>query len=307
MRRPVLGLALAALVLGTFAGTAGGEAPSSSGWWTSTPGATPQEEGGFEVSALAGSTVSVAALRFATAAAGGGATLTLTESGGTVTPTTALQACPTTDPWEPANPGALDDAPTPDCTAAVPLTRDEAAATWTGQVGGILGAGTIMIVPGETPSGGSPVDVGFRVTFSGADLAVSAAIVSPTAPSPTPSPSPTPGTSGGGGFAPSPSSPSFTPSPAPASPGISAGPVTPTTAAGATTVTTVAVAPGDADASSEEAFAAPELAPGATVGGGGTDQPWERLLFLIPMSALAGVLWVYAKRVLTQRGVLEEA
>lgn len=303
LRRPVLGLVVSALAFGVLSGVAGGEPPSAVGWWTSTPGASAAEEGGFEVAAVAGSDVSVAALRFATAAAGATATLTLTEAGGTVTPTTSLQACPTTDPWMPANPGSMDDAPEPDCTNAVPLTRDEEAATWTGSVGGILGAGSIMIVPGEAPEGGSPVDLGFRVEFSGADLAVVTASPSGVS-SPTPSPSPTP--SGGGG-----GSPSFSPSPSPSpsSGSISgAGPVTPTTVAvDATTVTTVAVeADADASSSSEEAFGAPDLAPGATVGGG-SDQPWERLLFLVPLSALAGVLWVYAKRFLSQRGVLEEA
>ncbi|HYD10456.1 MAG TPA: hypothetical protein VEA78_10165, partial [Acidimicrobiales bacterium] len=121
MRRPLIGLAVAAFVFGALTGTAGSEAPSAVGWWTSTPGAAAADDGGFEVAALAGNDVSVAALRFATAPAGGTATLTLTESGGTVTPTTSLQACPTVDPWEPANPGALEDAPTPDCTSAVAL------------------------------------------------------------------------------------------------------------------------------------------------------------------------------------------
>ena len=125
MRRPLIATALCALAVGTFAGTASGEAPSSVGWWTSTPGAAAAEDGGFEVAAVAGNPTSVAALRFATASGGSTATLTLNESGGTVTPTAALQVCPTTQPWEPANPGALEDAPEPDCSAAVPLTRDE--------------------------------------------------------------------------------------------------------------------------------------------------------------------------------------
>jgi hypothetical protein len=307
MRRPLIGFVLSALAFGALAGTAGSEPPSAVGWWTSTPGAGAAEDGGFEVAAVAGNHVSVAALRFANAAGGATATLTLTEAGGTVTPTTALQACPTTEPWEPANPGALDDAPEPDCTAAVPLTRDEEAATWTGSVSGILGAGTIMIVPGETPGGGSPLDVGFRVEFSGADLVVTTP--SASGPSPTPAPLPSGGGSGGtsGGSSGGSSFPSSSPSPSPALSG--AGPVTPTTVAagGGTTVTTVAVDEGDASGGSEDAFGAPDLAPGATVGGGGSDQPWERLLFLVPLSALAGVLWIYAKRFLTQRGVLEEA
>ena len=309
MRRPLIGFVLSALAFGALAGTAGSEPPSAVGWWTSTPGAGAADEGGFEVAAVAGNAVSVAALRFASAPAGATATLTLKEAGGTVTPTTALQACPTTDPWEPANPGPRDEAPEPDCTAGVPLTRDEDAATWTGSVSGILGAGTIMIVPGETPGGGSPLDVGFRVTFSGADLVVVTTSPSGPSPSPTPAPLPSGGGSSGGGSSGGSSFPSPSPSPS-SSPSLSgAGPVTPTTVAagGGTTVTTVAVEEGDASGSSEEAFGAPDLAAGATVGGGGSDQPWERLLFLVPLSALVGVLWIYAKRFLTQRGVLEEA
>lgn len=311
MRRPLIGLAVGALALGLSTGAASGEAPSAVGWWTSTPGAAAADDGGFEVSAVAGSPVSVAALRFATAAAGSTATLTLTEAGGTVTPTTALQACPTTDPWQPANPGPMEEAPEPDCTAAVELTRDEEAATWTGSVGGILGAGSIMIVPSETPGGGSPLDVGFRVTFSGADLVVTTPSVSPTGPS---APAPLPSGSGGSGSGSGSSGGSGGGSSTPVTPSSGGsfsgpGPVTPTTVAGGgTTVTTVAVSEDGADdGGSEEAFGAPDLAPGATVGGGGTDQPWERLLFLVPLSGLMGVLWIYAKRFLTQRGVLEEA
>lgn len=285
----------AVLLAAGIAGALDGDPPAASGWWTDQPGATAQPDGGFQVGGIGGQPVSVAAVRFSTPSGVVSATLSLQESGGFVTPATSLQVCPTTDPWEPANPGPMADAPAPDCSEPVVLTRDADKLEWTAEVAGLLpslgGEPALMIVPATEGASGSPLDPGSSVTFSGAALKVVAA--PGTTASPTTSLSFT-SPSGGGGS----SSPSFGGSPSSGSvSGI--GPVTPTSVAAAPP-TTVA-------SPNEEAFAPPALSAGATPGGGDSNQPWERLLFLVPLSAAIGVGSVYSKRLLQQRGVLEEA
>jgi hypothetical protein len=298
MRRALLLAApLLALASSGVAGALSGDAPRALGWWSQDPTAAEQPGGGFQVAAAGGQAVSIAALRFDVPDGALNGTLSLQEAeGGVVSPATALQVCTTADPWEPANPGPWADAPAPDCETPIELTRDEASLTWSASVPADA-AGSLVVVPGETAGGGSPVDPGFQVTFTGAALEVVAPSGSGGSAVPTPPPSTfTPPPSSGGG-----SSPSFAGGGSGSS--FSApGPVTPTTTAttvagGDTTVTTVAVAEG-------EAF---EQVGDGSGGGGGADQPWERLLLLVPMSALAGVAFVYGKRVLRQRGVLEEA
>jgi hypothetical protein len=301
VRQLLAGLAGTTTVLGLLGGVAvaaGGDAPTAVGWWTRAPGASEAPDDGFEVAALGGEPASVAALRFDVAGSSPVATLTLVESGGTVTPATALQVCTTSEPWEPADPGAYGDAPAPDCAAAADLARDEEAGEWTAEVGSLLAAGSLMVVPAETPGGGSPLDPGFRVTFSAAALAVVATPDASSSPafaqpsgggatfSPPPATSASPsGTFGGGGF-------DVTPAPAEVP---DAG----------STPTTVAVdnTDDDAGAAEEEAFGVPELAAGATPPGGG--KPWARLVVLVPLSAVVGIASVRGRKVLTRRGVVE--
>jgi hypothetical protein len=290
--RAVVGLALAAAVVVSGIAAAQGDAPTNTGWWSQDPTAAEQDGGGFQVSGIAGQPVSVAALRFSTPSGTTRATLTLTEAdGGFVTPATSVVVCKTTDPWQPANPGAYDEAPTPDCTTSAPLARDAEALTWTADVAPLLlslgGEVSLMIVPGATGGGGSPLDPAFQVTFSGADLAVVSAPGTTLAPSTTT----TLGNLGGGGG----SGSSFTPPRA-----------TPPTTAAAPAITPD-TAPADNTPAGGDAFQPPPLAGGATPGSGGSDQPWERLFFLVPLSALLGVAFVYVRRILQQRGVLEEA
>jgi hypothetical protein len=295
MRRRLVAAALVVLPLASagIAAALDGDPPSNVGWWSSEPGASAQPEGGFMVSAIGGSATSVAAVRFSTPSGVVSANLSLQEaSGGFVTPATALEVCVTTDPWQPANPGAMADAPKPDCTNKIDLTRDQASLVWSADVSSLMptlgGEPSLMIVPGETPGGGSPLDPGFRIVFSEAKLALV------SAPGTT---SPSPPASGGTptDFSDPGSSASYDPGSAGGSiSGIGA--VTPTTAAPAATSTTIKQA---------EAFSPPQLAKGASPGGGGADQPWWRLLFLVPISALIGVGTVFARRVLQQRGVVE--
>jgi hypothetical protein len=292
MRRALLLIPLLAVALLALApvGVAGAESPTAVGWWSQDPTAAEQPDGGFQVAAAGGQPVSIAALRFTVPDGATTGTLELQEAeGGVVSPATALQACPTADQWEPANPGAFEDAPEADCTAPIDLTRDEATLTWSGTVPAAA-AGSLVIVPSETASGGAPLDPGFQLTFTGADLQVA-----------------TGGAGGAGGAIPTPPSSSAYKAPGGSSSftgGSSSfaapGAVTPTTTATSapapTTATTVAPVEGEA------------IQPFETDGGGGgADQPWERLLFLVPLSALVGVAFVYGKRILRQRGVLEEA
>lgn len=299
MKRALVAAVVVVLAAVTINGIAGAQDPPAAvGWWSTDPSAQAQPDGGFQVSAALGEPVSIAAMRFSTPSGVTSAMLTLTEGGGFVTPATALQVCTTTSPWEPANPGAMEDAPEPECSAPVALERDAEAATWTANVGPLLpslgGEPTLMIVPAETAGGGSPVDPGFRATFSGGTLAVVAAPGTTTT-----SLSSTPGGAGSGGFQSGPSAPPSSGSGSFSAPGPAA---PPTTVADTTTATVPAREP-----SSGEAFQPPDLAAGATPGGGGADQPWERLLFLVPIAAAIGVGSVYARRYLAQRGVVEAA
>ncbi|MEN3273646.1 MAG: hypothetical protein V7636_2407 [Actinomycetota bacterium] len=293
-RRFAVAAALLALVvmLSGVAAALDGDAPQNTGWWSSEPGASAQDGGGFQVGAVGGNALSVAAVRFSTPSGVTSAKLSLQEaSGGFVTPATSVQACITNDQWEPANPGAMADAPEADCSKGVPLERDADSLVWSAEVGSLMptGGGTpsLMIVPGTSPGGGSPLDPGFRVTFSEAKLAVVSAPGTTAGLEPTGSvdfSSP----DGAASYNPNSSSGSIE--------GIGA--VTPTTAAPATTSSTI---------SQSESFSPPPLAKGASPGRGrgGKSQPWARLLFLVPLSAAIGVGSVYGKRLLAERGVVE--
>ena len=294
MRKLLLLAASTSLVVGTATAALAleGDAPTTVGWWSQDPTAAEQPEGGFQVSAVGGEAVSIAALRFDVADDATNATLELQEAeGSVVSPATALQVCRTTEQWEPANPGAFADAPEPDCEAAVDLQRDETTLVWTASVGSLLADGASLVVtPADTAGGGAPVDPGFQVTFTEAALAVVAGPALPAGAAPMPSSTPpaasSPSFSGAGGS-------SFTPP----------GGVTPAApAADATTPTTVAVE----DAEGDAAVASPMFESEGD-DGGGANQPWSKLLVLVPLSALIGVAFVYGKRLLQQRGVLEEA
>ena len=289
------GAALALLVVAPAAHAHNGDHATAVGWWTSQPGAAEAPENGFEVAAFAGEPVSVAALRFTVEGSPTSATLTLTEAeGATVTPATALQACTTADPWEPEDPGAMADAPKADCTNGVDLTRDEAAKTWSGDVGALLAGGSVMVVPGETAGGGAPLDPGFRLQLTEAALAVTAApdiSGSPAFAEP----------SGGGGsssFSPSPSSSGSFSTPAAPLGSVDAAP--PPAPDAGTTATTVAG--GESSAEGEE-VAFEGFAEGAAPVGGG--KPWARLLLLVPLAAVGGLASVYGKKLLAQRGMVE--
>lgn len=289
------GAALALLIAAPAAHAHNGDHATAVGWWTSQPGASEAAENGFEVAAFAGEPVSIAALRFTVAGSPTSATLTVAEAdGATVTPATALQACSTADPWEPEDPGAMGDAPKPDCTNGVDLTRDEAAKTWTGDVGALLAGGSLMIVPGEAPAGGAPIDPGFRLELTEAALAVTAA------PDISGSPAFAEPSGGGGssGFSPSPSSSGSFSTPAAPLGSVDAAP--PPAPDAGTTATTVAAEEGSAEG---EEVAFEGFAEGAEPVGGG--KPWARLLLLVPLSAVGGIASVYSKKLLAQRGMVE--
>jgi hypothetical protein len=278
------------MVLSGVAAALDGDSPQNTGWWSSEPGASAQSGNGFQVSAIGGTATSVAAVRFSTPSGITSAKLSLQEaSGGFVTPATSLQACITMDQWQPANPGAMADAPKADCSQAVALTRDATSLVWSGDVAALMptagGTPSLMIVPGATPNGGSPLDPGFRITFSDAKLAVVSAPGTTASASSDQVDFSTP--SGASSYNPSTSGGSIS--------GIGA--VTPTTAAPVTTTSSTI--------KQTEAFSAPALTKGASPGRSSKRQPWARLLFLIPLSAAVGVASVYGKRLLAERGVVE--
>ncbi len=250
--------------------------------------------------------MAVAALRFSVPDDVMTATLTLEEADGSVvTPATALQACPTSADWAAANPGPSADAPEPDCTSPVALTRDSDSLRWTGDVGSLFATGggerSLMILPADPPDGGPPVDPGFRVSFSGASLATTTPpATTPTtafAGSPPSSASPSPAVGAGSTASSSsdslPDVSSYTPS------GDSS--LSPATTAVSTTPTT-APAEVAAPAVDTGAFQPPTLAEGAVAGGGGgADQPWGRLVVLVPLSAAIGVASTFGRRFLARR------
>ncbi|HVM55809.1 MAG TPA: hypothetical protein VM262_21670, partial [Acidimicrobiales bacterium] len=183
MRRAILAVAIGLLGL-AWSGAAGaldGDAPAATGWWSRDPSAREQPPGGFQIASLSGQPVSVAALGYAPADGTVTVTLRLQEADGSmVTDATALDVCTTTDAWEPANPGAYGDAPTPDCTSAVPLSRDAETLEWSAEVGHLVGDGaSLMVVPAASKVTRKPGSMGEPEPASAAGTTIS------DAPSPT--------------------------------------------------------------------------------------------------------------------------
>lgn len=248
------------------------------GWWSQRPGAAPLPKGSFEVALLPNAPQSQAALRIdVTTIPLTSALLQLTESQQVFGDVARIDACPTNDPWTPANPGAWADAPSGSCAAASVALGRNADGTWTADVASILRAGTssIVLVPSLEFSDAQQ-SAAFQIAFSGAQITAHAAAAPTNAPEPAPM-----GTSDV-------ASPSFAPD-------IPAGPV---------------------ELPSGPVVAAPTVAPASTppadsgravdaVNDEGTSKPWSRLAYGVPLSLLAGFGAVVARRLLQQRGVIE--
>lgn len=276
MRRILLALAATAAVI-VWTPPAGAQASiAATGWWTQRPGASDLPAGGFEVALYPQGPVSVAAVRVQGSAPS--ALLVLTEGEQVLGETARLQACPSRDPWTPANPGAWDDAPAADCEASsVPFGRG-ADGSWSADVAAMVAAGvpTIVIAPVAEFSDAEQ-SFTFQITFTGARLVAPGAEQS-SAPPPDDSP---------GAQDPAPD-PSFAPAyPAPAAPFVPAPAV-----------------PAPAAAAQPAQGPAPEAAPDAALAvsaqdGNTADRPWWRLLLGVPISLAVGAGAVLLRQRLT--------
>lgn len=175
--RAVLALTATLLALASPVGAQQAASVSDVGWWSRRPGAVPEVDGAFEVArGPDNEDLSIAAVRLDVRAASlFRAVLSLAETGGTLQDRAVLNVCGTSTEWaSPANPGAIEDAPAPDCDAgSVALRRDATTGRWTGDVQLLLSGKTgevsvvIVTAPPESPL---PVDPGFRVTFADARI-----------------------------------------------------------------------------------------------------------------------------------------
>lgn len=263
------------------------------GWWSSRPTALAQSEQGFEVSAgPQGDAQSIAAIRITVAATHvDSLQVHLVEAtGGSIgTEFGSLRVCTTADTWTAANPGALADAPTPDCTTSAGLTRTLEGA-WLGDISALApdgGTVSLMIVPiYQSPA---PLGPGMIVAIGSGDFAATGSTTTATT-------TPFEGTGGttettdlGTGFDPSGGSfsggsfgvPSFT---------------------GDSDFGTTTTAPPDTTVPVDDEFA---LTPTASDGGPGP--PWIRLVVLLPMCTAFGVGVVRLRRLLADRGLISLA
>jgi hypothetical protein len=290
-----LGAGLAALfALGAIAGAQEGVPAElrEVGWWTDRPGATAAAEGGFEVAAgIDSSEQSVAALRFHFDA--GSVTafdVILTEAASLGTQFGGLKVCTTGAFWQGANPGPRDQAPEPDCSAEVRLTRSTSGA-WLGSLAALAAGGgevSLMVLPVYEP----PVPVGPGMVVQIAGVEIAAAEGTPTTTTTTTTTTTIPvgavgdGTTGSPPVGGDPAANYFEVPGSPAPTGEAAPPTEP--AADAT-------AGGDGE---EEFFTLGPLEDDA-----GERRPWIRVLVLVPLSAGLGAGVVYARRFLNERGI----
>jgi hypothetical protein len=255
------------------------------GWWTSRPPAE-QPGDGYEVAAGPdGAAQSVAALRLSIPATTiNSMPVRLTETAGLTQLGGVLQVCTTADAWTAADPGALDEAPTPNCTSSTNLTRT-GDGVWLGDLGALAPQGgevSLMIVPNYQPTTPLPAGVGMTVRISKSELAATGG-----------------GAASGGsddGFvveAPPSGGDVFIPADPGSSFGVPAGgdiELDP-----AEQVTTTTVVPSQV----EDDFALDPISEG-----GGPAKPWGRLIIIVPLCAAFGAASVFVRRQLEARSLL---
>ena len=325
-----LRLALVVALLGAVAAADAGSDPARAagatiteiGWWTRTP-STTTPEGGFQIAKAPDGPQSVAALRVQVDGEVQGALLILFETAGGYRQNDAvIEACPTSAPWAAAAGGPIEEAPAPDCTNKLSLSRNGTIGSWTVDLAPLLqgaaGPVSIVLTPGTAttitppqppsvpapvplpgapaapaPAVPAPVELGFTVEFARAEMPASGG--SSDAPSPTPSPSGSGSIATGGGdtfgsgFA-----PTFAPSDAFAS---SSPSLTPSRTAlpSATPDVATSGAGGVGTAAAVESGLQPVAATR------GPSPPWGRLLLLIPLSALVGAAGSFARKNVLER------
>ncbi len=269
------------------------------GWWSGRTGTTPAGDGAFEVSTGPdGAVQGIAAFEVEIpAAVVDDATIVLTESAA-LAEFGALKLCTTVDVWEPADPGALDAAPEPDCTVSVNLTRTLDSRTWLGTITPLVADGgtiTIMVVPEYTPP--TPLGTGMFVRIDSIELTAEG---SDTAPSVTTTTLDftTPG--GGNTFAPTPDAAVID----------SFGNGLPYTGGAPSFDSGGTVDIDDLGAGAPDPAVAPEpvasddgfFTLGAVEEVPDEPRPWGRLLFLVPLSAAIGYGTIRVKAFLEGRG-----
>ncbi|MFZ6005336.1 MAG: hypothetical protein ACOYXM_15540 [Actinomycetota bacterium] len=263
------------------------------GWWSSRLTAVAQPEQGFEIAAgPQGDAQSIAAIRLSVAATQvDSLQVHLTEaSGGSIgSEFGTIRVCTTTDPWSAANPGAFEEAPTPDCTTTATLTRTLEGA-WLGDITALVPNGgevSLMLVPFYQPP--VPVGPGMIVPIGSGDFTATGTSTAPTTGS-----TETTDTTSGGGFDPIDGGFGGSFGGSFGVPEISGDTDfgTTTTAAPATSGTTVP----------EDDFALDPI-----TSGGEDSAPWIRLVLLVPLCAGFGMGLVRARRLLVDRGLLPAA
>ena len=256
------------------------------GWWSKRPGAMPTPtDTGFEIAAGVDGTESVAAFRILINGDITKATLVLPEASATASigiSTPKLQLCPTASPWLKVNDGKYDDAPKPDCTNPIAMTRDATKLTWSADVTSLLAGPrselSLMAVP--APDASLPVPPTYFVTFSTPriDATGTPDVVAPPA-----------------AAAPKPSGPTAPPvvasKPSTAPKVTSKGPTAPAPSA-APTPTTAPAAP----AAPAQQAAAPTPARFGAPANKKASKQWGKLVLLVPLSLLAGAAYTQAKK-----------
>jgi hypothetical protein len=167
MKRLVV-VALLAPLGALLPGTAHAQAPDATGWWTAThhagaplappapPDVAPGDlllQGGDVQRNLPGTApapTAYAALRYALPEGAGVTALTLTLASGAQA--TDVRAYPTTTTWQPAEAGAIEDAPPPDLSRVVPgeLSADGTTLTFPGigKLASDSGVLSVALIPG---------------------------------------------------------------------------------------------------------------------------------------------------------------
>jgi hypothetical protein len=254
------------------------------GWWTRRPGALPTNNPtNFEVAAGVQGDESIAALRILIRGEITKATLVMGEADAPLKDVAPgkLRVCPTSSPWLVVDGGKFADAPKPDCTAAVELTRTKDPAgngSWSGDVTPFLAGArsevSLMAVPSPDPTAVLPptyyIKFLARVDAEGTpDVKPASGVAKP----------PVVGSSSG---TTTPTSPRVT---------SSVGSVTPapTTAPPATTV-----APTEAAAAPPKRFAV--ATPAKTPA-----KPWGKLFLLLPLSLIGAAIYTGGRKFWAQR------
>lgn len=263
------------------------------GWWTSRPGATATEEAGFEVATDGtGQPQSVAAVQVTLdATTVDSLAIALTESSA-LAEFASIAVCRIQVGWIAENPGALEDAPQPDCSTRVNLTRSADAMTWLGELAPLVrdgGTVSLAFLPEYRP----PTTLGTGMVVRIAEIALEATgsddEVDGAAPPTTSAAGPAPTTA-------TTSVPLTTsPSPAPTAPAPSGSGASAPSGSGTTPVatpTTVAVVEIDRNEASDEEF----FTLGPVEQQAAASKPWTRLVLLVPLSALVGAAAVRVRR-----------